>query len=164
MIHKLTMPKWGLSMTEGKVVAWLAEDGAEVDAGAEVVEIETEKIASGLEVPQRGILRQVSKIGEMAPVGGLIGVIVDGGDSQAEIDAFVAEFQASFVPEEAEEESASAEPETIEVLGKTMRYLKRGEGGDRRDTKQSHFVGGASERHSAPRRKTGNGGLHADSR
>ena len=130
MIHKLTMPKWGLSMTEGKVVAWLAEDGAEVDAGAEVVEIETEKIASGLEVPRPGILRQVSKIGEMAPVGALIGVIVDAGDSQAEIDAFVAEFQASFVPEEAEEESPSAEPETIEVLGKTMRYLKRGEGGD----------------------------------
>ena len=48
MIHRLTMPKWGLSMTEGKVVAWLAEDGAEVSSGAEVVEVETEKIASGL--------------------------------------------------------------------------------------------------------------------
>ena len=124
------MPKWGLSMKEGKVVAWLAEDGTEVTAGAEVVEIETEKIASGLEVPQSGILRQVSQIGEMVPVAGLIGVIVDSGVSQPEIDAFVAEFQASFVPEEAEDESVSDQPETIEVLGKTMRYLKRGEGGD----------------------------------
>ncbi len=124
------MPKWGLSMTEGKVVAWLAQDGAEVAAGDEVVEIETEKIASGLEVPQSGILRQVSQIGEMVPVAGLIGVIADSSVSQPEIDAFVAEFQASFVPEEAEDESASDQPEMIEVLGKTMRYLKRGEGGD----------------------------------
>ncbi len=130
MIHKLTMPKWGLAMTEGKVVVWLAEDGAEIGAGDEVVEIETEKIASGLEAPQAGVLRQVAQIGETVLVAGLVGVIADASVSQAEIDAFVAEFQASFVPQEAEEESASAEPETIEVLGKTMRYLKRGEGGD----------------------------------
>ena len=66
-------------MTEGKVVVWLSEDGAEVDAGAEVVEIETEKIASGLETPQPGILRQIAQVGDMVPVAGLVGVIADSG-------------------------------------------------------------------------------------
>ena len=130
MIHKLTMPKWGLSMTEGKVVAWLAEDGAEVAPGAEVVEVETEKIASGLEASETGVLRHVAQVGDVVPVAGLVGVIAGAGVPQPEIDAFVAEFQAHFVPQEAEEESASPEPETIEVLGKTIRYLRLGEGGD----------------------------------
>jgi pyruvate/2-oxoglutarate dehydrogenase complex dihydrolipoamide acyltransferase (E2) component len=32
-IHLLTMPKWGLAMTKGKVVGWLIEEGAEVRPG-----------------------------------------------------------------------------------------------------------------------------------
>ena len=39
-IEKLTMPKWGLSMTHGKVVQWLVEEGASVSPGAEMVEVE----------------------------------------------------------------------------------------------------------------------------
>ena len=57
-IHALTMPKWGLSMKEGRIVAWLADEGAEVSAGSEVVEIETDKILGSLETPASGILRR----------------------------------------------------------------------------------------------------------
>ena len=38
-IHRLTMPKWGLSMQEGKVVDWLLEVGTRVEPGDRVVEV-----------------------------------------------------------------------------------------------------------------------------
>ncbi len=130
-IQKLTMPKWGLSMKEGKVGDWLVEEGAEVQPGIEVVEIETEKIASALEASQAGILRRkVAKPGQVVPVAGLVAVIADASVPDSEIDAFIADFQASFVPEEAEEEIAGPNPEMQEVHGQTLCYLRRGEGGE----------------------------------
>jgi pyruvate dehydrogenase E2 component (dihydrolipoamide acetyltransferase) len=38
-IVKLGVPKWGLSMTEGKLVEWLVDEGAELEPGAEVAEV-----------------------------------------------------------------------------------------------------------------------------
>ena len=71
-IYGLTMPKWGLSMKEGKIVGWLVEDGAEVNLGTEVVEIETEKILSSLEAPASGILRRkVAGVDDVVAVAGL---------------------------------------------------------------------------------------------
>ena len=43
-IVAITMPKWGLSMTEGKVMEWLVEEGAVLQVGDAMVDIETEKI------------------------------------------------------------------------------------------------------------------------
>jgi pyruvate dehydrogenase E2 component (dihydrolipoamide acetyltransferase) len=129
-IIRLGMPKWGLSMTEGQLVAWLVEEGAELETGDEVAEAESEKINGTVEAPASGVLRRrVAQEGETIPVGGLLGVIAEPGISDEEIDAFVEEFQASFVPGEAEEE-AGPEPETVEVGGRSIRYLKHGEGGE----------------------------------
>jgi pyruvate dehydrogenase E2 component (dihydrolipoamide acetyltransferase) len=129
-IEKLGMPKWGLSMTEGRVIEWLVEEGADLDIGTEVAEVETEKINGAVESPAAGVLRRrVAAEGDVIPVGGLLGVIADASVSDADIDAFVADFQASFVPAEAEEEAGPA-PETVSVNGITLRFLKTGEGGE----------------------------------
>ena len=57
-IHAVTMPKWGLSMTHGKVVDWLIDEGTPVGVGAEVLEVETEKITSAVEAQAPGVLRR----------------------------------------------------------------------------------------------------------
>jgi pyruvate dehydrogenase E2 component (dihydrolipoamide acetyltransferase) len=128
MINKLGMPKWGLSMTEGRLLDWLVEEGEEVTVGQELAEVETEKITGAVESTAAGVLRRrVGQVGEVIPVGGLLGVIADASDSDADVDAFVAEFQASFVPGE-EAEDAGAGPETVEVAAGTLRFLRQGEG------------------------------------
>ncbi|HWT23492.1 MAG TPA: acetoin dehydrogenase dihydrolipoyllysine-residue acetyltransferase subunit [Solirubrobacteraceae bacterium] len=129
-IEKLGMPKWGLSMTEGRVIEWLVDEGAELDVGTEVAEVETEKINGAVESPAAGILRRrVAAEGDVVPVGGLLGVIADASVPDEEIDAFVADFQASFVPGEAEEDAGPA-PETVTVEGRSLRFLRSGEGGE----------------------------------
>jgi pyruvate dehydrogenase E2 component (dihydrolipoamide acetyltransferase) len=127
-ISKLGMPKWGLTMTEGTVIEWLVEEGTELKSGDEVVEVESEKINNVVEAPAAGVLRRrVAAEGNVIPVGGLMGVIADASVPDEEIDAFVEEFQATFVPEE--EVAAGPAPETVEVDGRRIQYLKMGEGG-----------------------------------
>jgi pyruvate dehydrogenase E2 component (dihydrolipoamide acetyltransferase) len=123
------MPKWGLSMTEGTVVQWLVEEGTALDKGDEIVEVESEKINNSVEAPAPGVLRRrVAKEGEVLPVGGLLAVIAPSDVPDSEIDSFVEEFQQSFDPEEAAAEAAGPQPETVEVGGKNIQYLKLGEG------------------------------------
>ena len=75
-IQKLGMPKWGLSMTEGRLVEWLVEEGAEVAVGDEVAEVETDKLNGAVECPVAGVLRRrVASAGETIPVGGLLAVV-----------------------------------------------------------------------------------------
>jgi pyruvate dehydrogenase E2 component (dihydrolipoyllysine-residue acetyltransferase) len=125
MIAKLGMPKWGLSMTEGRLLSWLKEVGDAVSAGDELCEVETEKIMGAVEATASGVLRRhVHPAGDVVPVGGLIGVIADADVPDSEIDAFVAEFEASFVPEA--EEDDGAQPE----MAGPIRYLEQGDAGE----------------------------------
>lgn len=95
-IHPLTMPKIGLTMEEGTVAKWQIGEGQTVAAGQHVADIEIEKSTNELESQNAGTLRQVAAEGTVAPVGTLIGVIADGGEGDAEVQAFV----AGFVPVE----------------------------------------------------------------
>jgi len=130
-IHALCMPKWGLSMKEGKVAAWLVDEGEEISPGDEVLDVETEKISSAVEAANGGTLRkQVAVDDEVLPVGALLGVIAGADVADGDIEAFITEFQANYVPPEDDEDDAGPGTETIDVDGRTIRYLQRGEGDD----------------------------------
>ena len=128
-IKPIVMPKWGLAMQEGMVAKWLVEEGAAIEAGDEILDIETSKIANVFESPVAGPLRRVVVgEGETVPVGALLGVVADSSVSDADLDAFVARFQDEFAAHAAETGAAAPEPETIEAGGRRIRYLALGEG------------------------------------
>ena len=130
-IRPVTMPKWGLSMKEGALVQWMRTEGSEVSPGDEVAEVETEKILAAVEVRDGGVLRrQVAKPGEVLPVGALLAVVADEATPEGEIESYITDFQANFVPEAEDEESEDQGPETVEVEGRRLRFLKRGSSGD----------------------------------
>ncbi|MDR3095988.1 MAG: acetoin dehydrogenase dihydrolipoyllysine-residue acetyltransferase subunit, partial [Paraburkholderia sp.] len=128
-IHMITMPKWGLSMEQGQVNGWLKSPGEKVSKGDELLDVESDKIASGVECAFDGVLRrQIAQEGDTLPVGALLGVVAGVEDSDTEIDAAVAEFQRDFVPAKAGDADAGPQPEKAQIGGRTLRYLKLGEG------------------------------------
>ena len=127
-IRPLTMPKWGLSMTKGKVVGWLIEEGTEIAPGLEIVDVETEKILSSVEGTTSGVLRRkIAHEGDVVQVGGLLGVIATPCVTDRQIDQYIEDFQASYTPENVEEEDGGPVFQTADVDGFRINYLRRGE-------------------------------------
>lgn len=129
-IRAVTIPKWGLSMSEGLLAQWHVEEGTAVKPGDELFDVETTKITNAVEAPAGGTLRRrVAREGDVLPVGALAAVLAESGVDEAEIDAFVSKFQAEFQAAAAAAEGAPAgpEPQTAEVAGRRMNYLCMGE-------------------------------------
>ena len=128
-ILTIVMPKWGLAMQEGMLAAWHVAEGQEVSKGQEIADIETSKIANAFESPVSGPLRRrLVGEGETVPVGALLAVVADASIADDAIDAFVADFQASFAESAAAAEASGPEPEFVEAGGRRLRYLKIGDG------------------------------------
>ena len=111
-IFALTIPKWGMTMTEGTVADWLYEEGDEVNVGSDLVEIETEKISAAIEAPAQGILKRIIVKNGSAKVASLIAVISDPSVNEKEIDEFIATFES---PDQ-EENSKTSEVDNIQFL------------------------------------------------
>lgn len=72
----ITMPKFGLTMTEGTVSNWLTEPGNIVKSGEPLFEVETDKITNAVEAPETGVLRHIFiPEGETAKVGEPLAII-----------------------------------------------------------------------------------------
>jgi pyruvate dehydrogenase E2 component (dihydrolipoamide acetyltransferase) len=109
-LDAVTIPKWGIEMTEGTIVAWHKDEGDTVKAGEEIVDIETDKIVNSFEARSSGTLvRILAEVGEELPVGHLIGVIASEVTTEDAIEAFVA--AQSSHEDAVSEETISAVPE-----------------------------------------------------
>jgi pyruvate/2-oxoglutarate dehydrogenase complex dihydrolipoamide acyltransferase (E2) component len=59
MPTEVILPKWGLTMEDGALVAWLKQPGDRVEAGEVLAEVETEKVTNALEAPVSGIISRL---------------------------------------------------------------------------------------------------------
>lgn len=95
-VHAIAVPKWGIEMVEGTLNAWSKDVGDEVALGEEILELESDKIVNMLEAGGDGVLRrQFAEPGQTLQVGELLGVIAAKDVGDAEIEAFVAKWQAA---------------------------------------------------------------------
>ena len=111
-LDAVTIPKWGIEMTHGTIVAWHKSVGDAVKAGEEIVDIETDKIVNSFEARSSGTLvRLLAEIGDELPVGHLIGVIASDAVTEDAIDAFIAaQSRDEDAAPAAEKTSTPAEP------------------------------------------------------
>ena len=78
MATDVILPKWGLTMEDGTVVAWYVDEGDHVVAGETIAEVETEKVENALEAPCAGVIARILvDEDETVDVGTVLAVIAD---------------------------------------------------------------------------------------
>ena len=80
MATEFLMPKLGLTMEEGTITEWFADDGASITAGAPLLRIETDKTETDVEAAATGRLQRVGQVGETFACGERIGWFLDEGE------------------------------------------------------------------------------------
>jgi pyruvate dehydrogenase E2 component (dihydrolipoamide acetyltransferase) len=89
------MPRLGMTMEEGTVVAWSAAPGQRVEKGATLLVIESEKAEVEIEATASGFLRHVYvEVGETVPCGTLLAALCDAPDEDFDPEAFRGEHAA----------------------------------------------------------------------
>ena len=84
MAAELRMPALGMTMEEGRVVAWRVKEGDEVARGQILLEIESEKVAYEMESPADGVVgRILVPVDGVVPVGALLVSILAPGEVSA---------------------------------------------------------------------------------
>ncbi|MFV0385579.1 acetoin dehydrogenase dihydrolipoyllysine-residue acetyltransferase subunit [Paracoccus sp. (in: a-proteobacteria)] len=127
-ITPILMPKWGLSMKEGKLAVWHVREGDQISPGDEIMDVETDKIANAVEAADGGLLRRiVAPEGETLPVRALLAVMAPASVADDEIEAFVTAYETPA----ADDDDADAGPayQFADLPAGRIRFAERpGEG------------------------------------
>ena len=80
-ITRVILPKLGLTMDEGRVIAWHKQEGDRIEKGEILFEVETDKANMEIESPTSGVVRRiVVPVDRTVPVTTLIALISDSPD------------------------------------------------------------------------------------
>ena len=75
MINEVFIPKTCLNVEDCRFIAWLADEGARVEAGQAIFSMETEKVEMDVEADDAGYLHRRATPEVDYPVGAVIGYI-----------------------------------------------------------------------------------------
>ena len=85
MATDYVMPKLAMGMNEGTVVEWLVSEGQQVERGAPLMQVETEKVAYDVEAPVAGWFHILVPAGDTVPVESVIGQFAASAQEYAEL-------------------------------------------------------------------------------
>jgi pyruvate dehydrogenase E2 component (dihydrolipoamide acetyltransferase) len=86
MAHAFKLPDLGEGLTEGEVARWLVSEGQEVAEDDPLVEVQTDKATVDIPSPYAGtVLRILVAEGEIAPVGAVLVVIGEPGETVPDV-------------------------------------------------------------------------------
>ena len=91
----VVMPKLGLTMTEGLLVAWLVSDGDSVKQGQALFEIETDKATMEAEATADGVIKILVEAGETVNVNARVGLILAPDEAAPDTDNDIAQTKTS---------------------------------------------------------------------
>ena len=119
MGYIVKMPKLGLEMERGELLSWEVDEGATVEEGESIAEVESEKSVAEVDAREHGVLRRTYlEEGETVPPGTPIGIVApadeDIADLEAEAEADLAEATEESAADDASgaERGTTTEPDT----------------------------------------------------
>lgn len=108
---EVIMPKVDMDMTEGTLAVWHVPEGAAVEKGQPLFDIETAKASMEVESPASGILRAVSaEVGTTVPIGTVLALVQTEGEAEP-VAASIADAVAVPVGDEVQSTPLQAHPE-----------------------------------------------------
>ena len=99
MATAIIMPKAGMAMETGTIIEWKVAIGDYIETGDEILEIETDKVAMGVEAETSGyLLATIHEAGDVVPVTETIGWIGEKGEQAPAAPAADASAQGGAAP------------------------------------------------------------------
>jgi pyruvate dehydrogenase E2 component (dihydrolipoyllysine-residue acetyltransferase) len=90
MATDYVMPKLAMGMNEGTIIEWLVTEGQQVERGAPLMQVETEKVVYDVEAPVAGWFHITVAAGETVPAESAIGQFAHSAEEYAEISGVAA--------------------------------------------------------------------------